>query len=125
MEKPKKLTMKLLLPADYPLGPNDVLCGRGLHCYEHIGNERLRMIVDRYLPDYIAAKKKREKSSILERVIDEVCSDAYKSNKSSGCRSGRFVKYDPTTERYHEVNDVYVVSHGLYWTDIAIKRCRK
>jgi hypothetical protein len=100
------------LPIDYKLGPNDVLCGRGLYCSEHIGNVRLRTIVQRYLPEYVMAKKKREKSALLERVIDEVrCCDFYASDSSN---SGRFVKYDPTMERYHEVNDIHVVSLDFF-----------
>ena len=95
------VTQSKILPVDYVLNENDVLCGRGLKCSEHIGNVRFRTIVNQNLCRYVNATRRPEKTFVLSSIVDEI-RDASKSG-------GGFVKYDPTTERYFEVGDYLAV----------------
>ena len=52
-------------------GPNDVLLGRGKPFRDHIGNQRLRSIVDQYREEYDQAKF-GGKPAIAEKVIEHV-----------------------------------------------------
>ena len=51
------------LPESYEPGPDDVICGRGKKCYNHVGNERFR---------HSRAKSKLDKSAVLSKVVYEV-----------------------------------------------------
>lgn len=93
---------KKLLPSDYVLSNNDVLCGRGLQCAEYIGNIRFHSIVNQNLYRYKNVTGRHEKTVLLTSIVDEI-RDSYKNG-------GGFVKYDPTTERYYEVGDYLAVS---------------
>lgn len=94
-------TPSKILPVDYVLNENDVLCGRGLKCSEHLGNFRFRMIVNQSLNHYTNVTRRPEKTLIITSIVDEI-RDASKSG-------GGFVKYDPSTERYYEVGDYLAV----------------
>jgi hypothetical protein len=60
------------LPKDYQLRDNDVFCGRGSLCFNHVGNVRFRELIETNLQRYHAAEKKYEKSSILHQLVDFV-----------------------------------------------------
>ena len=53
---------------------NDVLCGRGLVAFRHVGNERLRNLVAEAVPLFATATCRYEKSrivlSLVQRVLD-------------------------------------------------------
>lgn len=83
------------LPANFEPGPDDVICGRGKKCYNHIGNERFRLRVLTYLEEYSAAKSKLEKSGVLSKVVDAVRQQS---------PDGGFVKQDEKGN-WHEVGD--------------------
>jgi hypothetical protein len=83
------------LPANFEPGPDDVICGRGKKCYNHIGNERFRLRVLTYLEEYSAAKSKLEKSGVLSKVVDAVRQQS---------PDGGFVKQDDKGN-WHEVGD--------------------
>jgi hypothetical protein len=83
------------LPLNFEPGPDDVICGRGKKCYNHIGNERFRLRVLTYLDEYSAAKSKLDKSGVLSKVVDAVRQQS---------PSGGFVKQDEKG-RWHEVGD--------------------
>jgi len=87
--------MTPLPPQFYP-SDNDVLVGRGKTCFNHVGNQRFRLLVNSHLDRYANTKSKLEKSSILKRVVDEV---------RSRSPSGGFVKKDLKTNRWYEVGD--------------------
>lgn len=84
------------LPEEFTPGDDDVICGRGKKCYNHIGNERFRVRVLNMLDEYSQAKSKLDKSSVLSRVVDQVRQNSPK---------GGFVKQDSTTGRWFEVGD--------------------
>ena len=83
------------LPANFEPGPDDVICGRGKKCYNHVGNERFRLRVLTYLEEYSAAKSKLEKSGVLSKVVDAVRLQS---------PDGGFVKQDEKGN-WHEVGD--------------------
>jgi len=73
------------LPENFEPGPDDVICGRGKKCYNHIGNERFRQRVLTFLDEYSRAKSKLDKSGVLSKVVFEVRQNSPK---------GGFVKQD-------------------------------
>lgn len=57
----------------------DILCGQGKICYDHVGNQNFRKIIDLNLPKYLDPKRsKSEKTAIIENITewiyDEGCS---------------------------------------------------
>ena len=83
------------LAADFVPGDDDVICGRGKKCYNHVGNTRFRQRVLTMLDDYANAKSKLDKSNVLSRVMDQV---------RRASPDGGFVKQDES-ERWYEVGD--------------------
>ena len=63
---------KRLLPEKWEPTEFTVLCGRGRAAYDHVGNKRLRMLVDSKLDQYSAARSKFQKTLITTSIIDEV-----------------------------------------------------
>jgi len=90
------------LPENYVLNEHDVLCGRGSTCYNHIGNQRFRRLVQARLQDYSNATTKLEKSTIISSIVDQV-------RLNSGL--GGFVKKDPLTGSISECGDFIAVSN--------------
>lgn len=88
------------LPVDYVLGPNDILCGRGKKCFEHVGNRNFRKIVEATLNHYTSAPTKLEKSCIVRAVMDYMCSKS----------EGGFIRYDPLSNHYFKVSENVAVS---------------
>jgi hypothetical protein len=88
------------LPEKYVLGEHDVICGRGRRCFNHIGNQRFRTMVEESLSKYAEASAKLEKTYIICEVVNQV-------RKNSP--NGGFVKKDPVNGRYFEVGDFLAV----------------
>jgi len=53
-------------------GAYDVVCGRGKGSYNRPGNKHFRQLVATYIPSYLSAKSKMNKSVILNSIIDKV-----------------------------------------------------
>jgi hypothetical protein len=64
------VSMKDLLSSN--LHENDVICGRGKHCFNHPGNRKFRYFIDTFLPSYAAASCKLEKSNVVSDIVDAV-----------------------------------------------------
>jgi hypothetical protein len=77
------------LDASYQPGEYDVVCGRGKGSYNRPGNKRFRSLVATYIPQYLKARSKVDKSMVLNMIIDKVHSF---SNPDSD-RPAQFVKY--------------------------------
>jgi hypothetical protein len=90
----------ILLPSDYVLRDDDVLCGRGRKCFTHSGSKKLRDLVQAKLQDYITAPTKIEKTIIIRDVIKQI--------RETSTNSG-FVKYDPLSGRYYDVGRTMAV----------------
>ena len=75
------------------LEPNDVILGRGFRFAWHGGNNAFQALVKSYIPLYDAAKRKTDKSRIVQRIYDKVTT------------RGRFVKKDEATGLYFSVEE--------------------
>jgi hypothetical protein len=91
------------LPIGYELGDNDVYCGRGSQCFNHIGNRRFRDIVLDNLSRYNLAMTKFEKSAIIYEVVETIRKES---------PNGGFVKKDLENGQYYEVGDFHAVSRS-------------
>lgn len=93
-----------LLPLDYKLGDDDVICGRGSRCFNHTGNKRFRKIVCDHLSRYSTTVCKFDKTSIICEIVALVRLQS---------PTGGFVKKDTTTGRYYEVGDFLAVRTNI------------
>jgi hypothetical protein len=84
------------LPADFQPSPWSVVCGRGKSSLSHVGNQRLRVLVECHLAAYSAATTKMEKTTIVTTIVDTV---------REAAQDGAFVKLDNKTGRYIETGD--------------------
>jgi len=50
----------------------NVICGRGKHIYNHVGNRRFRIIIATRLQEYVRAKSICERSEIVNSVLDQI-----------------------------------------------------
>jgi len=71
--------------------PLDVLCGRGKSCYDHLGNQRFRQIIEQTLPKYAKATTKGEKTFFVRLVVNHI-----------SVQGGRFLKLDREKEQWYE-----------------------
>jgi hypothetical protein len=81
------------LDASYQPGYYDVACGRGKGAYNRPGNKRFRALVATYLADYLNAKTRLDKSTVLSRIVDRVHS---LRDPDTG-KPALFVKYSKLT----------------------------
>lgn len=87
------------LPEGFKPGDDDVICGRGKKCYNHVGNSRFRQKVATMLDEYSKAKSKLDKSGVLAIVVDRIRADS---------PGGGFVKQDEKG-RWYEVGGKFNV----------------
>mmetsp|Transcript_16786 Transcript_16786/g.25369 ORF Transcript_16786/g.25369 Transcript_16786/m.25369 type:complete len:264 (+) Transcript_16786:154-945(+) len=60
--------------------PDDVLCGRGKACFDHVGNDSFRLLIAQHVDSYENAPSKKAKMDVIMQVVDVVVS-----------RGGRFL----------------------------------
>lgn len=84
-----------MIPLDqsYQPGMYDVVCGRGKGSYNRPGNKRFRSLVATFIPDYMKARSKVDKSMVLNSIIEKVRSY---TNPDTGSPA-QFVKYTKST----------------------------
>lgn len=87
------------LPADFVLNKNDVLCGRGAVCFNHIGTKKFRQLIDSKLDIYVHANRAGKTKIICDLVHYIRCNSP----------SGGFVKFDLDRGRHYEVGDFQAV----------------
>lgn len=75
--------------------PNDVLCGRGNAANFHAGNTFFRNLVKRYKINYISGTKSEK-----QKYSDLVYSEIRNLNPP-----GRFLKYDPVMNAWHDISE--------------------
>jgi hypothetical protein len=92
---------RIYLPINFQLGVNDVYCGRGKLCFNHIGNKHFRSVVFANGQRYQMASCKFQKSAIIQEVVDFI---------RSLSPDGGFVKREDITLRYYEVSNMHAVS---------------
>jgi hypothetical protein len=64
------------LPTDFVPGKYAVLCGRGSKCTKSTGNQRLKSHVLSYLKAYSEARRKKERTTVVSKIIAAVKEDA-------------------------------------------------
>ncbi len=85
---------KTPLPASFQPHPYSVVLGRG-RTNDHVGNKRLKVMVEMELDKYVRAKSRREKSFVVARVMENI---------QDACNGeGAFVRNDQG--RWYEVDD--------------------
>lgn len=73
--KQDKTTTKetpVALPMSFRPGPYSVICGRGRKAIDSIGNRRLQVIAQLFIPRYTQATRKQEKTDIVTEIIETV-----------------------------------------------------
>lgn len=90
-----------------PLGPNDVIFGRGGASNNHVGNRRYRALVAERQPEYVNARK-RDKAEIAREIVRTV----------TGVWGGLFV-------RKLENEETGAGGAGNRWVDVGENRARE
>lgn len=98
MRRLKHITQKL--PVGYIPGEFEVICGRGVDCFNHVGNQRFRRIVNDHLDLYSTSKNRFEKSLIISSIVQDVRSQS---------QHGGFMRKDHNLTQYYEVEDFVAV----------------
>jgi hypothetical protein len=84
------------LPQSWSPSELDVLCGRGSIALQHIGNQRLKAMVNAMIPQYNACKCKFQKSSLVSSIVASV---------QHASPDGGFVKFDSDANTWTRVSD--------------------
>lgn len=61
-----------VMPSSFEPTEWSVICGRGRDCYDHVGNRRLRVLVEEKLDQYAATRSKFQKTLLVTAIIDAV-----------------------------------------------------
>lgn len=88
------------LPQSFVPGPYDILCGRGTSCFNHVGNQRFRQLINDHYDEYVR-KQKIGKSMLIDELVVKVRLES---------PHGGFVKRDKESGLYYEVGDHLAVS---------------
>lgn len=81
--------------------PNDVILGRGFRFAWHSGNNEFQALIRHNIPRYNAAKRKNDKSRVVQGIYDTVS------------RKGRFLKKDEATGLYFVVEEEHVAKEKI------------
>jgi hypothetical protein len=76
---------KTLLPIDFVPSNYSIICGNKRKYVKSVGNQRLRMLVQSFIPQYSQAEGKLEKSVIVNQVMQIV---------REACPVGSFVAFE-------------------------------
>lgn len=119
---------KGIIPSEF-----DVLCGRGNISLKHMGNKRLRYLVEDSLRDYARAKSKIEKSVVVSRIIDQVADGSVRGNELS--HGGMFLRKNNKSRQWEVVSDRFArekvgqllrdALHDQYRSSTASKKERR
>lgn len=102
----KPLHQKAELPEGYEPSPLDVLCGRGVECFNHSGNVAFRRVLEANLDRYTSARTKLEKSILVVEIVDMV------RNSGGSVDSAKFLRMNHKTRRYYEIGDDAASKYG-------------
>lgn len=94
----------VLLPQDFEPTPHSVVVGRSKECKSAEGNQRLRTIVAKFMPEYSNAKNKAVKTEIVTSVVAKVKAE---------CAVGAFVKRSTKHGRWYEVTEAGTSNHSI------------
>lgn len=89
-----KSSERMWLPENYSTSDDDVLCGRGADCFNHIGNQLFRQLIELNVNRYEQTTTKYEKTALIREIIIII------RNKG-----GYFLKKDFRTLQYYDIGD--------------------
>lgn len=105
-----------LLSEGYIPSDEDVICSWARQNHSHPGNEKFRIMINKYAPTYMNVSTKYQKSEVIAKIVAEVRS------KSPG---GGFVKKDFYSNRWFEVGDEKArdkVGHAIRKAALALEK---
>jgi hypothetical protein len=76
------------LASDFQPTEFDIICGRGKGHYNRPGCKRLREVIRGFIPEYLAAKSKVDKSAVISRILDAVKSQNNSTTRFVKCKKG-------------------------------------
>jgi len=88
---------KKCYPRDYIPKNTDVIVGKGVSCYNHIGNHKLRIHVASMVSDYSGTTRRKEKSHAVSSIVKHV--------QRNG---GAFIKNDQETGLWYDAEPFLV-----------------
>lgn len=94
----KPLHQKTYMPEGYEPSVLDVLCGRGVECFNHSGNVAFRKVIEENLDRYTMSRTKLEKSILVVQIVDIV-------RNIGGEDSAWFLRKDHKVGKYYEIGD--------------------
>jgi hypothetical protein len=110
------------LPHDFEPSSYSVIIGRGKKIRETVGNQRLRVIVSSFLPEYSTAKENRAtKTRLVDKVMDLIKSACQVSNCNCGgkrCRRIAFVRQTKNGHWFEVCNNVAREKIGYVFRDL-------
>lgn len=83
---------KSYLAQDYTPSSSDVICGRGIESFRHVGNVAYRQIINDNLQRYNCATSKLQKSIIVMDIVEAIMN-----------KSGKFVRFDHKAQCWFEL----------------------
>jgi len=72
----------------------DVIVGKGMNCYNHIGNKNLRRIAASRIVDYASTICKKDKSSVVSSILEQIHK-----------KGGAFIKKDQETGLWYDAEN--------------------
>jgi len=76
---------------------NDIICGRGGRSNNHVGNKKYRQVVAEMKKAYRGTDSRKDKTKLSRAIVTHIQSPEY---------GGRFIKMDPISGRYYQVDNV-------------------
>merc|ERR1712048_1271128 len=92
-------------PANFDPSEKDVVVGKGVNCYNHVGNKNLRKVVSSRLVHYAAATGKKDKSKVVSLIVEHVRSNGgsfVKKDEESGlwCDAESYIARDKVSQMF-------------------------
>ena len=84
------------LPDGFRPGINDVICGKGSECFNHVGNKRYRQILNANMELYFSTASKKGKTWLISEIVSDIRQKSY---------PGGFVRRDLLSGKFFEVGE--------------------
>ena len=88
-------SQRTLLPADYTPRPGDVICAKGKYSFNHEGNKKFRVVIEKTTSEYYSCASKQRKTSMVMAVVRKIRSDP----------DGGFIRKDSKTGLWYEIGE--------------------
>lgn len=84
------------LPDGFRPGINDIICGKGSECFNHVGNKRYRKILEDNMELYFSTASKKGKTWLISEIVSDIRQKSY---------PGGFVRRDLLSGKFFEVGE--------------------